>query len=78
MSSPPAVISSARDATGAFVERLRAAGHQARQLDIRHDDLGGPYDAVLANAVLLHLGRDQFRLALRRILQAVTPLACWP
>jgi SAM-dependent methyltransferase len=36
------------DAAGAFVERLRAAGHQARQLDIRHDDLGDPYDAVLA------------------------------
>ena len=60
------------DATRAFVERLRAAGHQAQLLDIRHDDLGGPYDAVLANAVLLHLSRAQFRSALGRIRQAVT------
>jgi SAM-dependent methyltransferase len=59
------------DATCAFVDRLRAAGHQARLLDIRRDDLGGPYDAVLADAVLLHLSRDQFRHALRRIRQAV-------
>ena len=61
------------DATRAFVERLRAAGQHARLLDIRHDDLGGPYDAVLANAVLLHLSRDQFRHAMRRVRQAVTP-----
>ncbi len=60
------------DATRAFVNRLRAAGYEARLLDVRHDDLGGPYDAVLANAVLLHLGRDQFRYALRRVRQAVT------
>lgn len=60
------------DATRAFVERLRAAGQHARLLDIRYDDLGGPYDAVLANAVLLHLSRDQFRPALRRVRQAVT------
>lgn len=60
------------DATSAFVERLRAAGHDARLLDIRSGDLGGPYDGVLANAVLLHLSRDQFRDALRRMRQAVT------
>lgn len=60
------------DATRAFVERLRAAGHQAQLLDIRHDELGGPYDAVLANAVLLHLSRAQFRSALGRIRQSVT------
>jgi SAM-dependent methyltransferase len=60
------------DATRAFVERLRASGHDARVLDVRHDDLGGPYDAVLADAVLLHLSRDQFRQALGRVRQAVT------
>jgi hypothetical protein len=41
-------------------------------LDIRTGDLGGPYNGVLANAVLLHLSRDQFRDALRRMRQAVT------
>ena len=60
------------DATPAFVERLRAAGHDAQLLDIRSGDLGGPYNGVLANAVLLHLSRDQFRDALRRVRQAVT------
>lgn len=60
------------DATPAFVERLRAAGHDAQLLDVRSGDLGGPYNGVLANAVLLHLSRDQFRDTLRRIRQAVT------
>jgi SAM-dependent methyltransferase len=53
------------DATPAFVERLRQAGHQARLLDVRRDDLGGPFDAVLANAVLLHLDRRDLAQALR-------------
>lgn len=52
------------DATLAFVERLRHAGHEARLLDVRSGALGGPYDAMLANAVLLHLARDDMELAL--------------
>jgi SAM-dependent methyltransferase len=59
------------DGTPAFVDRLRAAGYEARLLDARSDDFGGPYDAVLANAVLLHLSRDQVRDALHRARQAV-------
>ena len=59
------------DATPAFVEMMRAAGHKARLLDIRTADLGGPWDAVLAQAVLLHLARAQFADALQRIRQAV-------
>jgi SAM-dependent methyltransferase len=58
------------DATPAFVERLRTAGHDARLLDIRSGDLGGPYDGVLANAVLLHLSRGQFADALHRVRRA--------
>lgn len=61
------------DATPAFVERLRQAGHQARRLDVRGDDLGGPFDAVLANAVLLHLDRDELRRALRACYGATRP-----
>ncbi len=61
------------DATQAFVHRLRAAGHDARLLDVRSDPLGGPYQAVLADAVLLHLSRPQFQDALRRVRQAVVP-----
>lgn len=59
------------DATLAFVEMMRTAGHAARVLDIRTDDLGGPWEAVLAQAVLLHLDRAQFADALQRIRQAV-------
>jgi len=59
------------DATLAFVEMMRAAGHEAHVLDIRTAALGGPWDAVLAQAVLLHLDRTQFADALRRIRQAV-------
>jgi SAM-dependent methyltransferase len=60
------------DATPAFVERLRAAGQDALLLDIRSGDLGGPYDGVLANAVLLHLSRSQFADALRRVRRATS------
>ncbi len=53
------------DACHAFVGRLQAEGHPARVLDVRSDHLGGPFDAVLANAVLLHLDREVFRQALQ-------------
>jgi len=59
------------DATPAFVELLRAAGHDARRLDVRLDPLGGPYQAVLADAVLLHLSRPQFEDVVRRARRAV-------
>jgi SAM-dependent methyltransferase len=61
------------DATQAFVDRMRAAGHDARLLDVRRDPLGGPYQAVLALAVLLHLSRPQFKDAVQRARQAVLP-----
>lgn len=61
------------DATPAFVQRLRDAGHDARTLDARRDDFGGPYNAVLANAVLLHLSRSQFAEAIRRARASARP-----
>lgn len=61
------------DATPAFVERLQRAGHPARELDVRQGDLGGPFDAVLANAVLLHLTRDDLHAALRACHAATRP-----
>jgi len=59
------------DAVNAFVDLLLAAGHPARLLDVRVDDFGGPYDAVMANAVLLHLSRDHFVDVLGRARHAV-------
>ncbi|SDS44399.1 NUDIX domain-containing protein [Microlunatus soli] len=61
------------DATPAFVEMMRSAGAAAELIDVRTDDLGGPWDAVLANAVLLHLSRDEFATATGRIRDAVRP-----
>ncbi|WP_299039165.1 trans-aconitate 2-methyltransferase [uncultured Pseudokineococcus sp.] len=59
------------DAVPAFVQMLRADGHQARVLDVRVDDLGGPYAGVLANAVLLHLTREEVADVLTRARDAV-------
>lgn len=59
------------DATASFVDRLQQRGHAARLLDVRHDELGGPYAGVLANAVLLHLPRDEFNPVIRRIRAAL-------
>ncbi|WP_065964308.1 GNAT family N-acetyltransferase [Curtobacterium sp. UCD-KPL2560] len=108
------------DGAAAFVDRLRAAGHDARLLDVRRDDVGpdegvrrddvgpdegvrrddvgpdegvrpddarpdddartgtaagwgGPYDAVFANAVLLHVDRDATGPVLERARRAVRP-----
>lgn len=59
------------DATPAFVERLCAAGYAADLLDVRFGDLGGPWDAVLAQAVLLHVAREQLGGVLARMRTAV-------
>lgn len=64
------------DAVPAFVEMLQADGHRARVLDVRVDDLGGPYDGVLANAVLLHLTREEVTDVLARARGAVTGEGC--
>lgn len=61
------------DGTTAFVDRLRAAGHGARVLDVRRDGWGGPYDAVFANAVLLHVPRSDTGAVLERARRAVLP-----
>ena len=61
------------DATAAFVEMLRAQGHQAHLLDVRTDDIGGRYDVVFAQAVLLHIDRAELPRVLARLSAAVRP-----
>jgi len=61
------------DATAAFVEMLRANGHEADLLDVRTDDVGGPYDVVFAQAVLLHIDRAELPRVLARLSAAVRP-----
>jgi 2-polyprenyl-3-methyl-5-hydroxy-6-metoxy-1,4-benzoquinol methylase len=62
------------DITPAFVTLLREQGHDCDLLDPRVDDLSsaeGPYDAVWANASLLHVARADLPAVLSR-LAAVT------
>ena len=61
------------DATPAFVERLRGLGHAVLDLDVRTDPLPSGLDGVFANAVLLHLTRDELPGALVRIREALRP-----
>ena len=49
------------------------AGHPARVLDVLNGDFGGPYDAVYANAVLLHVPRARFVDVLASIAAATRP-----
>lgn len=61
------------DATPAFVDRLRAAGHEALLLDVRDELPPGPFHAVLAQAILLHLDRRQLSDVLVRCRERVRP-----
>ena len=61
------------DGAASLVERLRQQGHDARVLDVRTDDLGGPFEGILANAVLLHLSRAEFVEVLHRAHRALRP-----
>ena len=58
------------DVTPAFVALLREQGHACDRLDPLGDDLAspdGPYDAVWANASLLHVARTELPTVLRRL-----------
>lgn len=61
------------DGARSFVDALRSAGHEARLVDVRSDAFGGPYEAVFANAVLLHVGRTELEGVLVRLRDAVHP-----
>ncbi|MCA9324923.1 class I SAM-dependent methyltransferase [Candidatus Saccharibacteria bacterium] len=61
------------DATRKFVELLRQQGHEATNLNAITDDLGGPYDLVFANAVLLHFTPEEFTLTLAKVHDALKP-----
>jgi predicted TPR repeat methyltransferase len=55
------------DATLNFVKLLQEKGFDARQLNAITDPLDGPYDLVLANAVLLHFTRDETETVLTKV-----------
>ena len=61
------------DATLAFVRSLRARGLQAEHLNVLTGELGGPWEAVYANAVFLHLSGQELARVLARTAAAVIP-----
>jgi 2-polyprenyl-3-methyl-5-hydroxy-6-metoxy-1,4-benzoquinol methylase len=61
------------DATRAFLELQAARGKQGELLNVLTDDLGGPYDALLALCVLIHIDRGEIDGVLRKIAQAIRP-----
>jgi SAM-dependent methyltransferase len=61
------------DGTAAFVSMLREQGHGAKLLDVTRHELGEDFDAIFANAVLLHLTPQQLDALLRRGARAVRP-----
>ncbi len=61
------------DATRAFLNIQEARGKRCRLLNVITDDLGGPYDGVLALCVLIHVGKDQIDGVLRKIAKAIRP-----
>lgn len=61
------------DATQAFVDLLTQKGLPAHKLNALTDDLGGPYDLVVANAVLLHFTREETRRVLQKVFDALRP-----
>jgi cyclopropane fatty-acyl-phospholipid synthase-like methyltransferase len=54
------------DATRAFVEMMAADGLDAAKLNALTDDLGGPWDAVVAFAVFLHFSPDELAAVLAK------------
>jgi 2-polyprenyl-3-methyl-5-hydroxy-6-metoxy-1,4-benzoquinol methylase len=64
------------DITPGFVALLREQGVEADVLDPLVDDLGspeGPYDAVWANASLLHVRRQNLSTVLARLAEVTRP-----
>lgn len=61
------------DATQAFVDLMAQRGKRAELLNVVTDELGGPYDGVLAMGVLIHVDRDQIDAVLRKIRTALRP-----
>lgn len=61
------------DLTRAFVQLQRGRGKQAEVLDAIYDQYGGPYDAVMALCVLLHIDRDDTARLLAKVAAALRP-----
>ncbi|HVI52281.1 MAG TPA: methyltransferase domain-containing protein [Candidatus Sulfotelmatobacter sp.] len=61
------------DAVDGFVALLQSRGFRARSFNALTDELAGPYDLVMANAVLLHFTADELAVVLERLRRALAP-----
>jgi 2-polyprenyl-3-methyl-5-hydroxy-6-metoxy-1,4-benzoquinol methylase len=61
------------DITQAFIDVQRARGKQVERLDAINDDLGGPYDAVVALHVLQHVEPNDLPGVLAKVAGALRP-----
>lgn len=59
------------DATDAFLVQLAENGLNAKHFNVIKDIFSSSYDLILADAVLLHLNREQFKHALLKIRSAL-------
>ena len=61
------------DAAQAFLALMAERGKKADLLNVMTDELDGPYDGVLAMAVLIHVDREQIDAVLGKIHAALKP-----
>ncbi|PBI83292.1 Methyltransferase domain protein [Variovorax boronicumulans] len=61
------------DAVQAFLDLQAERGKQGELLNVVTDALGGPYDAILAMCVLIHVDRAQIAPVLRKVFDALAP-----
>jgi 2-polyprenyl-3-methyl-5-hydroxy-6-metoxy-1,4-benzoquinol methylase len=61
------------DAAQAFIDLMAERGKHAELLNVVTDELGGPYDGLLAMGVLIHVDRDQTDAVLRKVHAALRP-----
>jgi 2-polyprenyl-3-methyl-5-hydroxy-6-metoxy-1,4-benzoquinol methylase len=61
------------DAAQAFVDFQQSRGKEAGRLDAIADDFGGPYDAVVAIAVLQHVPPDDLPGVLAKVAESLRP-----
>lgn len=55
------------DAVQGFVDLLKAEGHAAYLFNVLTDPFPSKYDLIFANAVFLHMDRDELRVILKKV-----------
>jgi SAM-dependent methyltransferase len=61
------------DAVQAFLDLQAERGKKGELLNVVTDALGGPYSAILAMCVLIHVDREQIAPVLRKVSDALAP-----